>query len=103
MKIKPHSFDVYEAGENTLCNAKGVCYCAAGSIDFFTLLALIYIIQQSLLFLPGTLTTLFAGDRKQFMADLPSHIYSPLAWFLSQTLMAVPVLLICSTVRRASG
>eukprot|EP00884_Botryococcus_braunii_P007280 jgi/Botrbrau1/16553/Bobra.176_2s0002.1 len=69
---------------------------AEGYIDYLTLFGLIFLMLQNLLLHPMTMITLFAADRKQFVVDLPSHIYGPCAWFVSQTLMAVPMLLVSS-------
>eukprot|EP00884_Botryococcus_braunii_P007539 jgi/Botrbrau1/16787/Bobra.150_2s0017.1 len=69
-----------------------------GYIDYLTLFGMIFLMLQTLVLHPMTLITLLAADRRQFLVDLPSHIYGPCAWFLSQTLMAAPFVLFSALV-----
>eukprot|EP00884_Botryococcus_braunii_P015155 jgi/Botrbrau1/23640/Bobra.55_2s0027.1 len=69
-----------------------------GYIDIMALYGMFFLSLMVLLLHPMTIITLFASDRKQFLVDLPCHIYGPVAWFVAQNLVAAPFLLFSSLV-----
>jgi hypothetical protein len=66
---------------------------SAGLTSTVSLNALLALLFQMILvgaLLPFTMISLYVADRRMFTADCASNLYSPLAWFLAQTLVAVP-------------
>jgi hypothetical protein len=69
-----------------------MCF-SAGLTSTVSLNALLALLFQMILvgaLLPFTMISLYVADRRMFTADCASNLYSPLTWFLAQTLVAIP-------------
>lgn len=71
---------------------------AGGKADSMSILISVFFIMVAGMLQPLTHMSLYIQDRQFFLIDCADNLYSPLAYFISHTVVAIPIIIITGQV-----